>query len=109
MSRRIDGAVVGRVKWIGPCDITGCDLARIISIEHEDLRLYEGMDPSEWPPAGEKLNRRARAELYGVEAAGSANMAADLRAHTEDVLHAEFLGYEGGTWSFVVTTPCQRN
>ena len=53
----------GRIRFLGTTDLTGVDLARVVTIKARSVDVYP--DESDRPPRGEKLNKEAHVTLTG--------------------------------------------
>lgn len=103
----------GSVAWEGTVDVRGIDLDSIVSIEHQDVAVYEDQEAAGTKPSvGEKLNRPAVISLYKTFAPkGGANASAEVKEKFAKKLEkacgqmsADFISYDQvrGIWKFRV-------
>jgi hypothetical protein len=57
---------IGQIKWEGKTDLRDLNLDDLVVIENKMISVYDGLDESEKPPRGEKLNKRAVVTLYQI-------------------------------------------
>jgi len=104
---------VGSVEWEGTVDVRGADLDSIVSIELQDVAVYEEYEiTGKKPPTGEKLNRPAVITLHDTfPPKGRANASAEVKDKFEKKLvkatlsmNASFISYDKteGVWMFRV-------
>lgn len=103
----------GSVAWEGTVDVRGINLDSIISIELQDVAVYDEHEVSGTKPAvGEKLNRPAVITLCNIfPKKGGANASADAREkyskklqRVAEEMNADFILYDPvqGIWKFRV-------
>jgi len=104
---------VASVTWEGSVDVRGADLDSIISIEPQDVAVYEEYEiTGKKPPTGEKLNRPAIITMYDTfPKKGGANAMAVAKdkfakklEKTTLTMNATFVSYDKdeGIWMFKV-------
>ncbi len=103
----------GSIAWDGTVDVRGINLDSIISIERQDIAVYDDQEAAGTKPAvGEKLNGPAVLSLFKIFPKGGANATSDakekflkkLQRANADMKDAEFISYDPdqGIWKFRV-------
>ena len=103
----------GSIAWEGRVDVRGINLDSIVSIERQDISVYDDQEAAGTKPAvGEKLNGPAVLTLFKIFPKGGATATAEakekflkkLRKANAQMKDADFISYDPdqGTWKFRV-------
>lgn len=103
----------GSIAWEGRVDVRGINLDSIVSIERQDISVYDDQEAAGTKPAvGEKLNGPAVLTLFKIFPKGGANATVEakekflkkLRKANAEMKDADFISYDPdqGIWKFRV-------